>query len=508
MQKKNKSAKNSKNPAPKPGLFEKRLHEAAIHIKEGRANQVSAGLVEISKKRPKDPRVFDLLSSAFSNMGRYNEAIEAGLRAITLSPENYHFRIRYALALQYGGDFDLAILEYQRALYRSPNNVYILRALVSLYTDLGDHAKALEALETLQEEIDRQELDPSITYGVALSKARLSPKSIPAELVIDELKPLALDQELPVEFRINALHNLGRLYESIEDYDHAIECWTTGNSTNKPDWDPDMFSAYITRLIKCWEKIDKIPAAPTDGSDLIFVTGMMRSGTSLTEQMLAQLPNLTPGGELNITSRSVIPFESLPNPWGGRPLPVSRLIYNQRVINNMSKTAIKEYREIAPTGLITDKQPYNTFYIPLISKLFPGAKILHCCRDAQDCCLSNFMQTYARSHPQTHDLYWLGRYHADYQRMMDCWHTLPGVDMIDVHYEETVADPEKQSKRVCEFLGQPWTEQILNFHKSSRTVRTASREQVRKPIYKSSVQKYTLYAKHLAPLRKGLGLEE
>ena len=92
--------------------------------------------------------------------------------------------------------------------------------------------------------------------------------------------------------------------------------------------------------------------------------------------------------------------------------------------------------------------------------------------------------------------------------MMQAWHDIDEIDMLDVQYEEMVSDPETQSKRVCEYLGKEWTEDILNFHKSARTVRTASRDQVRKPIYKSSVKKHENYAAHLAPLRKGLGLED
>ena len=497
-----------KKATKKPSLLEKRLHEAAMHIKAGNAHMVSVGLGKLAEQFPKDARVFDLLASANANLGKHLDAVAAARKAVALQPEKVDYRIRFALYLQNAGEFDEALLEYQRALYRSPNNVYILRAIVGLHTDLGDHAKALEALETLETTIKDLGLSPKETYGVALSKARLSPKSIPAQQVIDELEPLAHDESLPKEFRVNALHNLGRLYESIEDYNHAISSWTEGNSVNKPEWDPDVFTDYINKLIRCWEGIEKVPAAPIDASNLVFITGMMRSGTSLTEQMLAQLPDVTPGGELNFVSKAVMPFESVPCPWLARPYPVSRLIYNQRVVNEISRTAYKEYAKIAKQGIITDKQPYNIFYIPLITRIFPGAKIIHCCRDAQDCCLSNFMQTYARSHPQTHDLYWMGRYHSDYQRMMDAWHQLPGVDILDVHYEDTVDDPETQSKRVCEFIGQPWTEQILNFHKSSRTVRTASRDQVRKPIYKSSVKKHDLFAEHLAPLRQGLGIEQ
>jgi hypothetical protein len=136
--------------------------------------------------------------------------------------------------------------------------------------------------------------------------------------------------------------------------------------------------------------------------------------------------------------------------------------------------------------------------------MFPGAKIISCLRDPLDCCLSNFTQAFARLHPQTHELYYLGRYYADYERTMKAWREIPEVDMIDLQYEELVSDPETQSKRVMEFLGREWTDDILEFHKSKRTVNTASRDQVRKPMYTSSVKKYLPYEHLLDDLKRGI----
>lgn len=501
----------SKRPnKPISNQLRKQLNLASQKIQAGQASEVLAGLTVLAQQNPKNPLVFDLLCSCNNEMGRRQESIDAGKRSVELAPQNYNARIRYAMSLQAGGEYEEALIECERALYFSPDNTQALKTILSIYTDLGDHPKALEALERLESTIARLNIPLQDTIGVSLNKARLSPKPLPPEPVIEELIPLAENTDLPSGFRLITYHHLGRLFEGIKDHDNAIKYWTKGNELNKPKWNPDIQSKYIDKLIHCWKGIDKVPPAQSkfDSSRLIFVVGMMRSGTSLTEQMLAQLPNLTPGGEMNAISRSVFPFESLPNPQGAHPLPVSRLIYNQRVINKMAEQASILYNEVATEGLVTDKQPYNVFLVPLIRRMFPDCKIIHCARDAQDCCLSNYQQTYARPHPETHDLYWLGRYHADYQRMVKAWHQIPEIDMLDVQYEETVADPETQSKRVCEYIGQPWTQDILNFHKSSRTVRTASRDQVRQPIYKSSVKKHSLYAAHLAPLRQGLGIDQ
>ncbi len=491
-----------------PSTLDKQLHMASQQIKAGNARDVFLGLVDLSKKFTKDARIFDLLCTAHASLGRHAEAIEAGKRAVFLSKEDHNTRIRYAMALQAGGHYEEAITEFERALYRSPNNIHVLRSKLSVYTDIGDHEKALEALAVLDRVVEKTTPERNDIISIALSRARLSPKTLPAQPVIDLLLPLAQDESNPSSFRVSAYHHLGRLCETLEQFDLAIQYFTTGNEIDKPDWSPNTFTAYITKLINCWKGAQKVPTAQQSTPDLIFIVGMMRSGTSLTEQMISQLPSVTPGGEMNAVARSVQTFESYPSPWGAQPFPTSRLIYNQRVINQMSKSATAYYKEVATEGIVTDKQPYNTFYVPMITRLFPNAKFIHCCRDPQDICLSNFMQTYARPHPYTHDLKWLGRYSADYKRMMEAWHQLPEVNMLDVQYEEMVSDPETQSKRICEYLGKPWTEDILNFHKSSRTVRTASRDQVRKPLYKSSVKKHEHYTQHLAPLRKGLGLED
>lgn len=507
---------NKKKPTAKAqqAYFDKKLIEAGNLIQQGRSSEALSGILQMVKIKPNDYRVYDCLCSANSALGRHAEAIEAGAKAVALAPKAAPTRMRYAKALQSGGHYEEAIIEFERTLYHMPGNLDAMRGKLNTYSDIGDNQQALKELRALEAHIATLDLPPSETIGLAIDKARLAPKAIDAQEAIDELIPLATNPKLHERFRSIALHHIGRLYETQKDYDNAFKYFKLGNDLKKEDWNPDLFDAYIDRLIKCWQGIAKVPTATVplkntiDPSRLIFVVGMMRSGTSMTEQMLAQIPTVTPGGEMNAIARAPIRFESLPNPTGGRALPVTRLIYNQRVINEMAKGAAVFYNEVAKEGIITDKQPYNIFYVPLITRLFPGAKIIHCCRDPQDTCLSNFTQTFARPHPQTNDLYWIGRYHKTYQRMMQAWHDIEEIDMLDVHYEDMVSDPETQSKRVCQYLGKEWTEDILNFHNSDRTVRTASRDQVRKPIYKSSVKKHEHYTAHLAPLRKGLGLEQ
>ncbi len=146
--------------------------------------------------------------------------------------------------------------------------------------------------------------------------------------------------------------------------------------------------------------------------------------------------------------------------------------------------------------------------IHLIAALLPNARIIHCRRDPQDTCLSIYFQNFAGHHPYGYDLSNLGHYYRQYERLMDHWHRVVPTPILDMPYEDVVADQEGMTRRLLEFCGLEWDERCLAFHENERSVLTSSFAQVRKPIYTSSVAKYKRYEKHLGPLRDALGIEE
>ena len=466
-------------------------------------------LEELNTKYPNEPMILTLLGKVNSKMGRHAEAIEAFGKAVKADTKNADTRFQFALALQKGGRYDESLVEYERALYYNPDHLLALRHKCSVLTDLDRNKEAFKAWKNLCKSAQKKDIDQSMRLAIAISGARLAPKVIEPETSIADLKQYVEDESCEKGMRIAGYWQLGRLCDHLKEYDDAFAYWKKSKELDKKQWVPDDHSKRIDQLIACWTDHADIPFAQTDGSHLIFIVGMMRSGTSLTEQMLAQVQTITPGGEMNAISRQISPIE--PNtkafvPYT-RPFPYTKRLYTQPTIEKMSKAAKRMYDQVARSGFITDKQPFNYANVPLIAHMFPGCKIIHCVRDPMDCCLSNYTQAFSRPHPHTHDLYWLGQYCRDYERLMQAWHTLPEIEMIDLHYEKLVADPEAESKRVMDFLGLAWTPDILDFHKSSRTVTTASRDQVRKPVYTSSVQKYKRYEHHLGELKRGLGIE-
>lgn len=476
-------------------------------LQSGNQTGLLAKAMKLVQMAPRNPRAHDFLGVVNATLGRHKEAIDAHAKALEYLPAHADIRHRYAQALQRGGRYEEAIIEYERVLYHRPGDFRAIRGKASAQTDMGRLDDAFKTLKELEKLVEEKPSTLNIKLALATSFIRLAPDAFDPEEAIEKLKPLAEDEAGEPGLRVNAFFQMGRVYEKLKRYDEAFACWAKTKTLKLLDWDPDAHSRRIDKLIECWSEDCNIPNADSDGSRLVYILGMMRSGTSLTEQMVAQIEGVTPGGEMNAVSRRVAEVEQERNSMF-RPLPLTRSRYSKAMMDRITRDAWKMYNEVARAGRITDKQPFNCFFVPLIARMFPGCRIIHCVRDPQDCCLSNYMQSFARPHPQTNDLYWLGRYHRDYERMMDAWRSLSLPNMMDLQYEDTVADPEGQSRRVAEFLGVQWTEDMLNYHQSDRSVRTASREQVRKPIYKSSVRKYELYAKHLGDLRRGLGIDE
>lgn len=463
-------------------------------------------LMELRRKMPRDSRVLWMLGVCNAELGRHAEAIEALGAGVKVDPENVEMRLGYITSLQRGGDHEEALLEVERVLFRRPDSVIAMRLRCSINMDLGRWEKASELMDKLMRSPAYARADKADLIGTAITAARLAPDHRDARQTIAELTPLAEDEACPKTSRVAACWHLGRLHDKLKEFDKAFASYTMNKRLNAQPWNPDAHSERVDRLIETWTKGCDVPAADRDGSRLVFVLGMMRSGTSLTEQMISQIPGVTPGGEMNAVSRQVALVDPVFTDML-RPMPITRARYTKATIEKMSAEAWTYYDAVARDGRVTDKQPYNFYYVPLIARMFPGCRIVHCRRDPQDTCLSNYFQSFSRPHPQTHDLESLGRYYRDYERMTDAWRGLPGVDMVDLVYEDLVADPRTHLGRVLDFLGLAWDDAVLAFHESDRTVRTSSRDQVRQPLYKSSVSKHEQYAAFLAPLRRGLGLE-
>jgi len=232
----------------------------------------------------------------------------------------------------------------------------------------------------------------------------------------------------------------------------------------------------------------------------VFIVGMPRSGSTLVEQILSSHPDVYGAGEVKYLSRALSQlrdrFPSLPK----FPEMIGKVNGAQLdILSKNYQAALSKGAGDAPK--ITDKLLTNFFFLGLINLMFPKAKVINTMRDPVDTCLSGFTKLFKDDMPHSYDLTELGHYYGKYRELMDHWkEVLPEGFMTTVVYEDVVADTEGEAKRLIEFLGLPWNDKCLEFHKSDRPVKTASVAQVRKPIYKSSVKRWAKYGKGLQPL--------
>jgi hypothetical protein len=231
---------------------------------------------------------------------------------------------------------------------------------------------------------------------------------------------------------------------------------------------------------------------------------MPRSGTSLVEQILASHPDVHAQGELDDIG---LIFESLPAAVG-IDSPVVQCLDSltgdmldglaRRYLDRIAGNAGKARR-------VTDKMPHNFLYLGLIDLLFPRARVLHCVRDPLDTCVSCYVQQLGEFHAYAGDLANLGRYYRQYRHLMAHWKSALRLPMLEVCYEDLVADQRAVTESMLEFCGLGWDDRVLRFYESGRLTVTQSYQQVRRPMYQSSVGRWKNYNKFLGPLKEALG---
>lgn len=236
----------------------------------------------------------------------------------------------------------------------------------------------------------------------------------------------------------------------------------------------------------------------------VFVVGMPRSGTTLVEQILASHSLVHGAGELHDVQDIA---RTLPRHTpAGTPYPACVHELDGTIMRGFGDAYVRSVRTLSQDSLrIVDKMPLNYLFLGLLALLLPNAHIVHCRRNPLDTCLSCYFQRFRGSQEYSYDLGHLGRYYILYRQLMDFWvDTLP-LPILHVDYEELVADPETIARELVAFCGLKWQERCLDFHCADRAVTTSSNWQVRRPVYRTAVERWRNYAPHLGPLRAALG---
>ncbi len=388
----------------------------------------------------------------------------------------------------------------------------------------GDIPAAAAILESIPED-DRRNPEVAIMYAIVLEQQGK------AEEALAVLQNALKSNELAALEGIGTYFTLGDLYDSLGRYDEAFEAYRLGNANRKKAFfkfdRPTEPGAHTTdRLIKLHkpEHYRQLPTSTLESERPIFIIGMPRSGTSLTEQILASHSQVYGAGELTILRdvvRESYNVAGETKQWSALEIiDIDPSIDKQCFVpKNWESITGQELNGIGAKYLdcvsrldetarrVTDKMPYNYFLAPLITKVFPHGRIIHCRRHPIDTCLSCYFQNFTGGSEFTFDLAELGNYYRNYLRLMAHWRDALQVPMLEVDYEQLVQDPEPKVRAILGYCGLEWEESCLKFHKSKRAVNTASYQQVRKPIYTRSAGRWRKYQKHLGPLLDALQMD-
>lgn len=384
---------------------------------------------------------------ALRALGRFDEAFAAFDRAYALGGDRASILVLKASGLLEIGAFDEARTVLDAALALAPDNATAWSALAELHAFAGD--------------------DPFI----AQMEAQLETSPM---LRADEPRTI-------MHFA------LGKAYHKARDRENAFRHFAAGNARKRATFDYDVAGdeAFARDAIASFTP-QTIARLATDGDGSrapIFVVGMPRSGTSLVEQILASHPAVYGAGERTFFDDAV-----------------SR--YGRDDVAAVAQSYARAIDAIAPRGKrVVDKLPANYRHVALIHAAFPHARIVHCMRDPLDTCFSCYTTLFTGRQLFAFDLVETGRYFRAYAALMEHWRAvLPRGVMLDVRYEDVVADLPASAARMLEFCGLPWDDAVLRYYETRRPVRTASYKQVRNPIYSSSVGSARAYFDALAPL--------
>lgn len=488
------------------------------------------------QSNPKDTDAMRLLAEIAEKFGAMEEAEFLLESAVEFAPERVQLRLDYLQILRRRQKLEGA---YEQAKYlygHQPHNTTFIAQMAICHMQLGDYQASIKLFEKVKQ-VEPNNAANLTSLGHALKTSGQNQAGVKAyqqaymsqakhgeayfslanlktykftDKEIADMSVQIESKDLTYRDRIHFLFALGKAHEDRKDFEASFDFYNQANELGRKQmrYDGDkMTQGLSTQLKHCTknlfaEQSGKGFPAP----DPIFIVGLPRAGSTLLEQIIASHSQVDGTQELgNILTIS----HKLRG--RGRTIETSRY---PKILHELSKVELMQLGEkfIEETRIhrgdapfFIDKMPNNFRHIGLINLILPNAKIIDARRHPMACCFSGFKQHFAEGQEFTYGLKQIGQYYRDYVRLMDHWdEVLPG-KILPVQYENIVADTETQVRRILDYLELPFEKSCLEFHKTKRSVRTPSSEQVRQPIFKSGLEQWRNFEPWLDPLKEALG---
>lgn len=508
------------------------LQRAEEHLDKGEIKQAEHLCAAVLTKAPDNAKALMFAGKLAQDVGDIGLALVFLRKAVARQPKSPHSHIVIAAAYFDAREYDNAIEHFQQAFLLKPDMKAELGALAGAYTAAG---KAELAIPLLEKAIKLLPDQPSLRLDLANAMIGLGRMDEAAETLReniarghrlglsyrgladtrkfsgepDELQAIARALAAPGigrEDKMQLHHAAGKILNDVGRHADAIDAFQESKVASGVYFDLEAFRRRVESLIASFTPaLLKSKAGLGDPSEVpVFVVGMPRSGTTLTEQICASHPAVFGAGELIRLGTALLTAGFVQKPDGTVKKHPQALTAAEA--QSMTADYLAFLKRHSPSSArIVDKMPHNFQYVGMIALLFPNARIIHCTRDPIDNCLSCFFNTFNEDHGYNTDLRTLGLYYREYDRLMRHWHTLLPGRIHEVRYETMIADQEAETRRLIDFLGLPWDDACLRFYENDRTVTTPSRWQVRQPIYASSVRRWEKYGDKIQPLIDALG---
>ncbi|ATW04729.1 tetratricopeptide repeat-containing sulfotransferase family protein [Sphingorhabdus sp. YGSMI21] len=433
---------------------------------------------------------------------KFAEALQQSETLYRRQPDNPVFQSLYAIESMQTGDYKQALELFDKVLHRLPDDPVTLTSRGHALKTFGRHE---EAVLSYQRAIQSDPGHGDAWYGLANLKIyRFSDEEL------HQMEAQESGNRLSYQNRIHIGFALGKAYEDREDYDRSFGHYDRGNRLKRVQsrYDADQMTRELDRQIEiCTEMLfDKHTGQGCDAPDPIFILGLPRAGSTLLEQILASHSQID--GTLELPNILSLAHRLRRTKQAGNDslYPDNLFDLDAEQLRAMGQEYIDStriHRSGAP--FFIDKMPNNFRHIGLIKLILPNARIIDARREPMACCFSGFKQLFAEGQEFTYGLQDVGQYYRDYVRLMDHWdNVLPGA-VLRVQHEDVLDDLDGQVRRMLDHLDLPFEQACIDFHQTERAVRTASSEQVRRPITRASVDLWRRYQSHLQPLKDALG---
>jgi tetratricopeptide (TPR) repeat protein len=505
-----------------------RVAEAATHQRAGRLEQAERIYREILEQDPRNVEALRLLALGAHQSEHYGQAEQLLTRAVEIAPDylaawvdlsrarlekldlpgariaigraallnprSANVQVHVANVEARSGRHEDAVAAYRRAIEANADSTPAYVGLGNVLKTIGRHDEAVEAYRRAT--VLRPSLSEAWWSLSNLKTFRFTDAEL--EAMQAELAKAGLADEARVQFSFA----IAKALEDRGEHARAFGLYAEGNRTRRglENYDPVQTEVLNERIRAVFDAafFERHAGAGVADPAPIFVVGLPRSGSTLLEQVLASHSQVDATHELPEVGRII---QGIRRDRGRRAYPEALLEFDDPELTALGRAyldATRQYRRGAPR--FVDKNPNNFASLGMLAVALPNARFVNARRHPMDACWSCYRQLFARGQPFTYDLTELGEYYLEYDRMMAHWRAVMPGRVLDVDYERVVLDLEGEARRLLEFCGLSWESACLRFHETERAIRTASSEQVRRPIYDTSIGAWRRCARELAPL--------